>query len=201
MASSAPPPAASPGGGGGAVAPGNAGSSLSSSPSSSSGNSVQLSVPASALVAACVAAVALGSGYIGWLVCRRQADREIAALAAELAVATDSLAAQSSGVAERTSAALGAIEGFEPPTAPQSLPNGWMKPKHEKAGTCCNVVLAATLPYTMQPNDDACPEMLLTSCAVYAAPSLRQMIHDVLRSREVAGTLSNSPRRCCCWWW
>ena len=151
-----------------------------------SGNAVQLTAAASVLVAACVAGVALGSGYVGWLLCRRQADKEIASLASELAVATETLATRS-GVSEATSAALGAIDGFALPSTPKMLPSGWVPAKREKAGTCCNVMLAATLPYTMQPNDETMPEMLLTSCNVYCAPSIRQLVHDILRSREVSG--------------
>eukprot|EP00933_Yihiella_yeosuensis_P034595 TRINITY_DN28075_c0_g1_i1.p1 TRINITY_DN28075_c0_g1~~TRINITY_DN28075_c0_g1_i1.p1 ORF type:complete len:444 (+),score=76.56 TRINITY_DN28075_c0_g1_i1:59-1333(+) len=65
--------------------------------------------------------------------------------------------------------------------------SGWAKPKVEKAGIAPHVTLVATLPYTVQPHAEEQPEMLLTTCNVYAAPSIKEMVHDVLRTREVAG--------------
>eukprot|EP00440_Ansanella_granifera_P038663 gb/GFBE01041950.1/.p1 GENE.gb/GFBE01041950.1/~~gb/GFBE01041950.1/.p1 ORF type:complete len:428 (+),score=86.86 gb/GFBE01041950.1/:1-1284(+) len=65
--------------------------------------------------------------------------------------------------------------------------SGWSKPKVEKAGIAPQVTLMATLPYTVQPHVDESAEMLLTTCNVYFAPSIQEMVHTVLRTREVAG--------------
>lgn len=66
--------------------------------------------------------------------------------------------------------------------------SGWAEPKVEKAGVAApHVTLLATLPYTVQPHADEQPEMLLTTCNIYRAPSIQELIHHVLRTREVAG--------------
>ena len=161
--------------------------SASSSRGAASANYVKLSAYGSGLVVASIAGIALGSGYLGWLLSRRKAAVEISKLANELAQATDALAANYQRT-EGTSVALGAIDGYvQPRQEHQHLPSGWVPPKREKAGVAGNVVLAATLPYAMQPNISATPDELLTTCKVYSSPSIRQMVHDTLRSRYVAG--------------
>jgi len=65
--------------------------------------------------------------------------------------------------------------------------SGWTTPNIEKAGVADHVELIATLPYTVQPNAEDDSDLLLTSCCLYHAPSITAMVHDILKSREVAG--------------
>ena len=113
------------------------------------------------LLAAGAIGMAVGGGCVGWFLARASNAKEVAVLETKLATAEEACARAEEKVVEATkeqslvqvpavqdaiSSAMGMKDGFALPITPRTLPSGWAQAKREKAGTACNVMLAATLP-------------------------------------------------------